>query len=832
MSPSSARAGLALSSLLLALLCPSVLWARPTPVGRTGYTIEVPRGLRVVRTTQPRILFQASDGEDEATIQAVLRPGDGGEDTLFRGPYFQAMRAIIPGLSLKQQGRVELGWERALWVRLSAFHLGSMVDVHAIYLPLEPDPVVVHTIATAPYRQAMLQALHSLRRPAPPRPTPQARPPREPTRPPVASTPAPVALGPARPVPTSRATLRPPEGWTVLPGANGSVLAMSSPDGLGMAQVSRSEIPPGKTVQLVRDQLEEGLAASVPSNSGLPYSLHEAFEMERPPGARWMRFRSSHAGAIGDQVFVLVPLSREVLIFNVVIQSSRREALEPALRACLASIREPGVESARVPTRETEREPPSRPPPAWGGRGGNPPPKRSTPKPKPKPKPRPSRKWQRIEDGVAGLTFEVPEDWKRRLLSPTRSLFLPPAGSREAGTSLRIWHHDRRDPAHADLARSRATLMEELSGGGGKVLGAKKARYGGVPCEVVHSKMEAAGGLHVFRYLLLERPGVVVRVAFVAPTATYRFLKPLLARFEKTLTPVVPTQSLPPREVRVPTPPDPEEREGTEAPPPVETPPPAIPTSPPDLEEVVPDRTPTIRAKSGDEDTDQGPSIEVLRAREEGLRRRLESDLLDTALVRELAESRAELAFRLHREGRIEEAVDFLHASLAEVPGNPEYHEALGDMLVQLGGSPARALAQSHYEEALVGDPSRRDCRSKLAASYLASGDFSDARHHFEILTENSGGEPDTRFVRDLLLSYLAADEASQGVVFLRHLFFASGDPALGIALGIMLDAAGETAAAINQLQGMHFSRRSTEEQKAYAKALVARYAARKGGDR
>jgi hypothetical protein len=67
-------------------------------------------------------------------------------------------------------------------------------------------------------------------------------------------------------------------------------------------------------------------------------------------------------------------------------------------------------------------------------------------------------------------------------------------------------------------------------------------------------------------------------------------------------------------------------------------------------------------------------------------------------------------------------------------------------------------------------------------------------------------------------------------VEFLRKTFFSGGDPALGIALGILLDANGETAAAVNQLRGIGYSGQATPAQKKYASTLVDRYSFRKGG--
>ena len=221
------------------------------------------------------------------------------------------------------------------------------------------------------------------------------------------------------------------------------------------------------------------------------------------------------------------------------------------------------------------------------------------------------------------------------------------------------------------------------------------------------------------------------------------------------------------------------------------------------------------------------PVTSHLLVREANLMRNLQAPGHPQALEAELATVRYQLALAEIFNGNDEVAFAYLQSSVQLDDRNAGRLERLADLLDDLPQPSAPYLAQSYYEDALERDPARRDCRAKLAASYLATGDFTDARHHLEILCRNDGGHPDARFVQDLSLCYLSLDEVFAGADFFATMVEAGGGPPFVVALAIFLNQMGMTADAA-AFAGHAAQVADDPEFSAYAAALAKKYA--KGG--
>jgi tetratricopeptide (TPR) repeat protein len=564
-----------------------------------------------------------------------------------------------------------------------------------------------------------------------------------------------------------------------------------------MINLSVSPVNPGQDRMMIRDLLVSGVGQSVQADQVTRFQQIESRDLSIGDiPARLARYRSQAPGSVGDLVFVFAPGKTSVVIFNIVVQTARRGDLEPAAMASVRSLVDPAL---ALTARYQPKPPTSR---GWGSRTPvvpTPNPKtKPTWKPKPKPRPKLTRRYQEFEDSVSGLAFEYPQNWTRSKPTENRFKFSGKQGSSEWATTINFQILKRSVPRYASLASAKANLIRQVKRSGGKILGTKATTYGGVSAEVVHCKVQVQGAWHVFRYIYLARPGIMALVSFVAPTGIYSRLKPHVIRFERSLRTI------------------PQDAPGS---PPAHRPPPTQITRAPDH------IAPPPRSPDPSE-----PSLSTLLNQESQAMEMVAKKVADRLGLKKLCDIRAKISYQLFKQGKVERAVDYLSNSVSFDPTHADRYEALADMLDDLPAGMSRPLAQSYYESALKLDPSRKACRIKLASLYLACGEFEDARFHYQVLTENQGKKPDASYVQDLLLSILSSGKLGEGVEFLRKTFFSGGDPALGIALGILLDANGETAAAVNQLRGIGYSGQATPAQKKYASTLVDRYSFRKGG--
>jgi tetratricopeptide (TPR) repeat protein len=181
-----------------------------------------------------------------------------------------------------------------------------------------------------------------------------------------------------------------------------------------------------------------------------------------------------------------------------------------------------------------------------------------------------------------------------------------------------------------------------------------------------------------------------------------------------------------------------------------------------------------------------------MAVREQQLMRQLREGHSD-ALVAQLAAVRAGLARESLESGDIEQAYALLTSSVQLDPGHADRFELLADLLDDLPYPAAPLLAQSYYEDALALDPQCRPCRVKLAASFLATGDFADALPHFEWLCRNRGGDPDPELLPQLVLCAQALDEEERIIEFLREILREHPRPhtLFSLTLQLLQDAEG-----------------------------------------
>jgi tetratricopeptide (TPR) repeat protein len=221
-------------------------------------------------------------------------------------------------------------------------------------------------------------------------------------------------------------------------------------------------------------------------------------------------------------------------------------------------------------------------------------------------------------------------------------------------------------------------------------------------------------------------------------------------------------------------------------------------------------------------------SLEQLYQVEKNLMEEVKQTPTDQENVGYLATVRAGVAIKLYEQGEVKRAIDYL-TDAVQIDGTyVDLLELLGDMLDDLAEPSAPYLAQSYYEDALELDASLTACRTKLAASYMSTGDFSDARVHYEYLTQHSGDKPVGSHIRELMLCYVSLDAEDAGIGFLMTMVETGGGPQLYIALSALLNQKGLTKDAVTILQQVE--RFQNEALTQYAQTLISQYTSAKGG--
>jgi predicted Zn-dependent protease len=195
----------------------------------------------------------------------------------------------------------------------------------------------------------------------------------------------------------------------------------------------------------------------------------------------------------------------------------------------------------------------------------------------------------------------------------------------------------------------------------------------------------------------------------------------------------------------------------------------------------------------------------------------------------ELATLRAGMGMLCYEQGDVRQAVDYLVNAVQLDAAKADVLELLGDVLDDLPEPQAPYLAQSYYEDALELDPANRACRLKLAGLYMSTGEFDDARVHYEILTRNAPGRPDPAYAQDLALCYLSLNRTAEAVRFFDEMVRVGNDARLRSFLAIFLNRQGDTRAAMAQAQQVAAS--ADAELASYGKRLLADFRSGKGGN-
>jgi len=221
-------------------------------------------------------------------------------------------------------------------------------------------------------------------------------------------------------------------------------------------------------------------------------------------------------------------------------------------------------------------------------------------------------------------------------------------------------------------------------------------------------------------------------------------------------------------------------------------------------------------------------SLEQLYQVEQKLMEDVKQTPADQENVGYLATVRAGVAIKLYDKGEVKRAIDYL-TDAVQVDGTyVDLLELLGDMLDDLPEPAAPYLAQSYYEDALELDAGLTACRTKLAASYMSTGDFEDARVHYEYLTQHSEDKPVETHIRELVLCYVSLDAEDAGIGFLMTMVETGGGPQLYIALSALLNQKGLTKDAVTILQQVkRFQDKALTQ---YAQTLISQYTSAKGG--
>ncbi|TCS72447.1 tetratricopeptide repeat protein [Sulfuritortus calidifontis] len=186
-------------------------------------------------------------------------------------------------------------------------------------------------------------------------------------------------------------------------------------------------------------------------------------------------------------------------------------------------------------------------------------------------------------------------------------------------------------------------------------------------------------------------------------------------------------------------------------------------------------------------------------------------------LIVQLAETRAQIAEALARQGEHGRARDYLLGALALEPEVIEHWERLGDLSVQLED---RALAEQAYRQVLTMDPAHRGARSKLASLALARQDYAAAARHLEIALADETAPREWMPIATLASLYALTGQVAQGRQYFNRMAGATGDDRFVLAEAILIQVAGDGKAAARRLRDIEESALTPELLKQYAERL------------
>ena len=267
------------------------------------------------------------------------------------------------------------------------------------------------------------------------------------------------------------------------------------------------------------------------------------------------------------------------------------------------------------------------------------------------------------------------------------------------------------------LEEGAKALERAVVAGGGRVVDSRLMDLAGMAARSVLVHLERGGSGHLFRHLLVARPSGLAQLSFACPAALGERFASLVLHVEKTVAPL------------------------------------PVPRPVTDL-----------------------PAAET---REKELMAKAAATMGDPRWLGPLAQQRADMAERFLADGNRDRAVDYLSSACQAAPHRVDLLERLGEILETVPEAAALPLAQSYWADALERGPGNRSLRLRLAASLMSSGDFEEARLHFETLCRNAPFLPDDEFARPLAMLYLSQDQQEEGLAFMARMHQAGGGPPL-----------------------------------------------------
>lgn len=186
-------------------------------------------------------------------------------------------------------------------------------------------------------------------------------------------------------------------------------------------------------------------------------------------------------------------------------------------------------------------------------------------------------------------------------------------------------------------------------------------------------------------------------------------------------------------------------------------------------------------------------------------------------LIGQLAETRAQIAEALARQGETGRARDYLLGALELEPDVPARWERLGDLSAQLED---RALAEQAYRQVLTHDPAHRGARTKLASLALARQDYAAAARHLEVALADETAPREWMPIATLASLYALTGQVAQGRQYFGRMADATGDDRFVLAEAILIQVAGDGKAAAKRLRDLEDSPMTPELLKRYADQL------------
>lgn len=186
-------------------------------------------------------------------------------------------------------------------------------------------------------------------------------------------------------------------------------------------------------------------------------------------------------------------------------------------------------------------------------------------------------------------------------------------------------------------------------------------------------------------------------------------------------------------------------------------------------------------------------------------------------LIGQLAETRAQIAEALARQGENGRARDYLLGALELESQALTRWERLGDLSVQMED---RALAEQAYRQVLTMDPAHRGARSKLASLALARQDYAAATRHLEIALADETVPREWMPIATLASLYALTGQTTQGQQYFSRMAGATGDDRFVLAEAILIQVAGDGKGAAKRLRDMEDSAVTPELLKRYAERL------------